>query len=563
MPVPDTGAWVIPRTETQTTSPGVNDLVVIWSPTAEEAPATRTLQNLALDLSALAETPSWQGEYQDTTAYVTGDLVTHNNRVFVARQDTTGVAPDNAASWRALTTTVQAGTGTPAEGLTEATTLSIDQGDGNAQTVEITDHQARAALAVLEDGPVVPDWVSGNAYMAGALVVYLGRVYRTVTDLAGSYSVPALSSHWVDVDGQDKWRGTWYGLNTYYRGDIVYQSDHFFVCTAEGAHQSNVGPVADVDNWDPVGIYRDTWQANHRYEAGDIVTYSDAIWIASETITASEDHQPGTHSAWRRIDNTASGAPTLTTTYSQQKVTVRYQDSATGADIGRATESLAGVMHPADKRKLDDLTVPTGSPDGRKFLRDDNVWSTLPHFQGAFDQAAVYSAGDMVAHTGGYWLAKTGKAAGTAFTSSGWVRIDNQTSSVPPMRGRLQPSTTYSIGDYALDFDGIYACTTAFTSSDPVAASETPFAGQYWSAWCKFHLDAHRGRLSLRIFTSDQTAHPMVDVQTVTLDDTWAAGTWYHGAMVMHSGNLWLCTVSSSSGTTQEPAATASDWRQL
>ena len=581
MPVPDTGAWVIPRTESQTSSPGGSDLIVIWSPTAEEAPTTRTVANLAADFRLLAETSSWRGTYTDTTMYVTGDLVAHDGRVYVARQDVTGVSPADAASWRQLSTAITVGTGEPADGLTAATTLTIDTGDGAAQTIELTDHQARADIAVLDAGPVVPTWTSGNAYEAGALVVYLGRVYRAVTDLAGSYSQPATSSHWVDVDGQDKWRGSWYGLNTYYRGDIVYQSDHFFVCTAEGAHQSNVGPVADVDNWDPVGIYRDTWVEDHRYEAGDIVMYSDAIWIASETITASTDHAPGVHTAWRRIDNVAAAdvaawartgntdripygkAPTLTTNYSTATVTVRYQNAPTGADIGRATTSLAGVMHPSDKRKLDDLTVPTGNPDGRKYLRDDSVWSTLPHYRGSFTTAAVYTAGDIVSHSGGIWIATQSKATGTAFVASGWRRIDNVAGTVPPMRGRVAAATTYNAGDWVLDFDGIYRVTTGYTTSDPLLPTELPFASANCEAWCKFHLDAHRGQLSLRIFTDDSGAHPMVDVQTVTLDDSWSAGTWYHGAMVFHSGNLWLCTVSSDSGTTQEPGSSASDWRQI
>ena len=427
MPVPDSGAWVIPRSETQTSDPDPQGLVVLWSPVAETVPVTRTLAHLAADLRALAETSTWRGEYVDTDSYVTGDLVTHLNRVYVCRQDVTGVNPTNAASWRPLTTTVTYGTGDPGDLTDQATSLTVDVGDGQTMTVEIVDWQTREKVDVLEEGPIVPVWVSGNPYKTGQLVAHLNRVYMAVTDLATSITIPALSTHWIDVDSQGNFRGQWYPRATYYRGDVVFQSDHFFICTASQV-ASQVGPVGDTDNWDPVGLYRDQWLETVRYEAGDIVSHDSAIWIATSTVTASPDHEPGMFDGWKRIDNVtvtvaswaeadsidtipAGRLPTLVTSASSQRVTVSYQGQPTGAQISSASATLAGLLLPAEYQLI--RTVPSLTTRVTD-LENRPTGTSHPRFRfrGEYGSTHDYVPGDLTSQGWALYHCHTAQARG-------------------------------------------------------------------------------------------------------------------------------------------------------
>ncbi len=208
-------------------------------------------------------------------------------------------------------------------------------------------------IARMQGPPRVKEWVQGNEYRTGALAAYDDRVWRCVTVLETSQTAPPFSSHWHVVGGYagtwnaahiyqpgeyvkyqsdyymalanitaggdapptnaswahlapdlEGFRGIWTAGQTYLRGQVVFQSDHFYRATAETI-TSNTGPVADTDNWDPVGTYHDDWVSTRRYEAGDMVQYGgdDGIWIAPETITAGQP-APGTAgAAWRRVDN--------------------------------------------------------------------------------------------------------------------------------------------------------------------------------------------------------------------------------------------------------------------
>ena len=234
------------------------------------------------------------------------------------------------------TTTYDLGHTETQHGTPDPTTLVvlIDTADPSAPLLR--------SLANLADDvrttPLVPAWVSGNPWKAGELARHLHRVYMAVTDLGVSTTIPALSPHWVDVDSQGNFRGTWWSGNTYYRGDIVYHdSGHFFICVvAEGSSvQSNSGPVADVANWDPVGIFRDAWSETQRYETGDQVIHDGALWSAVATVTAGAGNAPGSHDNWRRIDNLPF--PAVTSGFSGSNFQIRFGTATNPSESGSAT----------------------------------------------------------------------------------------------------------------------------------------------------------------------------------------------------------------------------------
>lgn len=299
------------------------------------------------------------------------------------------------------------------------------------------------------------EWVSGNEYRAGQLATYDNRVWRAVTALATSIEAPPFSSHWHIVGGhagvwasdhiydageyvsyqsqwymaiahvtagdtappqnRDRWahlapdlagfRGIWSAGRTYWRGDVVWQSEHFYACVAESV-TSNTGPVADVDNWDPQGTYHDDWVSTRRYEAGDMVRYGtdNGIWIAASTITANLP-APGTDSdeAWRRVDNDEIAAWAHISSTAriprdrQQPPTVGFSGEAVDLRYGALTVSLpvatvgttdrGGTVTAAMVRKLHDLMpdanriTPRGTwvGNGREYAAGDLVYRREGH----------------------------------------------------------------------------------------------------------------------------------------------------------------------------------------
>ena len=238
----------------------------------------------------------------------------------------------------------------------DAQVIALPTPDGAAPMLRDWSHVKADILAAAQALPArAREWVSGNTYRAGQLATYDDRVWRAVTALAASIEAPPFSAHWHIVGGhagtwqsthiydageyvsyqsqwymaiahvtagddppptnRDRWahlapdlagfRGIWAPGGTYYRGDVVWQSEHFYSCVAESV-TSNTGPVADTANWDPQGTYHDDWVDSRRYAAGDMVRYgaTHGIWIAPETIVAGEP-APGTEgdTAWRRVDN--------------------------------------------------------------------------------------------------------------------------------------------------------------------------------------------------------------------------------------------------------------------
>ena len=271
----------------------------------------------------------------------------------------------------------------------------------------------------LRTTPLVPAWTSGQAWKAGELARHLNRVYMAVTDLGVSTTLPALSPHWVDVDSQGNFRGTWWSGNTYYRGDIVYHdSGHFFICVvAEGSSvQSNSGPVADVANWDPVGVYRDAWDATQRYAAGDMVTHGGHLWAAVGTVTAGDANAPGSHGNWRRIDNDPfpqitsgfSGAdyevrfgtgtsPSSHGAFSVPAATIGAQPSATRG--GLITAAMANQLQAAHAA-VANLTARVEALEGRSVYRMDP-----DAIRGDWATGLEVSEGDIMRDHSAWWIA--------------------------------------------------------------------------------------------------------------------------------------------------------------
>ncbi len=120
-------------------------------------------------------------------------------------------------------------------------------------------------------------------------------------------------------------------------------------------------------------------------------------------------------------------------------------------------DGLAGVMLPGDKAKLDlypDAPLPvlsaaqvdgrivvwgragstvlvpaarlaTGVRTGRKFLRDDQVWASIPQYRRLHSTEFPYEAGDLAEVQGSVWMSKISQQG--AFAAANWTRVGNLT----------------------------------------------------------------------------------------------------------------------------------------
>lgn len=262
MPIPDSGYWDLPRSQNRDTEfPDLAQVIAI--PAGDgEAPMLRDYANFKSDIVAAATTqlsgPPRVKEWVQGREYRTGALAAYDDRVWrcVTVLETSQTAPPFSSHWHVV-------------------------------------------------GGYAGTWNAAHIYQPGEYVKYQSDYYMALANITAGGNAPPTNASWAhlapDLEG---FRGIWSAGQTYLRGQVVFQSDHFYRCTAETV-TSNVGPVADTDNWDPAGTYHDDWVSTRRYEAGDMVQYGDddGIWIAASTITAGQPAPGAEGHSWRRVDN--------------------------------------------------------------------------------------------------------------------------------------------------------------------------------------------------------------------------------------------------------------------
>lgn len=340
----DTTVYDLGHIETQHGTPDPTTLVILIDTADPSYPRLRSLANLALDL----ERPARAKEWVSGRAYRTGDMAAYDDRV-----------------WRCAT---------------------VLQSSITAPPLSPHWHAVGGWAGNFDDGHV---------YQAGEYVKWQNDFYMATANVtAGSGSPPDNRSEWAhlapDLEG---FRGIWAAGATYQRGQVVFQSDHFYTCTAEQV-SSNTGPVADIGNWDPVGVFRDDWNANYRYAKGDIVHHDGHLWITAATITANQPAPGEAGSTWSRIDNEAF--PTVSDGFSGANFQVRFgsatNPTASGVatipaiQIGSTPEATRGGLMTASL--LNRILAALEAVEGR--LADAMVW------RGSWASGSDYTAGDVV-----------------------------------------------------------------------------------------------------------------------------------------------------------------------
>ena len=474
MPVPDSGLWTLSRTETQA-DPIPDDAQILALPaTAGEAPLSRGYAHVRADILAHATTPPADPrvpEWVDGAAYQAGQLVSYHTRV-----------------WRCVT----------------------DLG-ASVTAPTFSNHW----MAV---GGWSGAWNVARHYTIGNWVTYQGQFYVATQDVAANLDPPPNSpNRWAhlapDLAG---FRGIWIAGGRYYRGDVVWQSEHFYVCVAESV-TSNMGPVADIANWDPQGIYHDDWDSTRRYAAGDMVSYGDddGIWISPLAIAAAQPAPGTTGATWRRVDNDEIEAwahigstariprerlEPPTAGLSGERVSLRYGAAAVDLPLSQVGSDpdadRGGTMSAAQVRKLQDLVpiTPRGAWVGNQ--REYGV-GDLVHRQYENHAIVAYA---VAAHSSTTVNGPTPTGNAIWATLLAVPRPDWDAAAGSPAAIRNQPDVPGAITGEMLLFDGAgihsghggnYWHRTSVVASSIPAGSEVAFEFPYtwsptprlWSHW--------------------------------------------------------------------------------
>ncbi len=179
-------------------------------------------------------------------------------------------------------------------------------------------------------------------------------------------------------------------------------------------------------------------------------------------------------------------------------------------------DGLAGVMLPGDKAKLDlypDTPLPvlsaaqvdgrivvwgragstvlvpaarlaTGVRTGRKFLRDDQVWASIPQYRRLHSTEFPYEAGDLAEVQGSVWMSKISQQG--AFAAANWIRVGNLTDTefatevgadiVDLVRGAWTVGQSVKAGELWHHENTLYVARRDHTAT----AGTAPPAASYW-----------------------------------------------------------------------------------
>lgn len=235
---------------------------------------------------------------------------------------------------------------------------------------------------------------------------------------------------------------------------------------------NNVDDTSDVNK--PISTATQTalsGKANttHNHDAGDI--NAGVLSIARIPIAAS-----GTSSATAlvRADDSRLSNSRIPLAHTHEQ-----------ADINGLATALAGKANATHTHSANDLTA-TGTKDGTKFLRDDNIWATVPaggaeplaaSRRGEWSSAASYAKGDVVSYNNKTYVATLPISPGSATLSPTLVAMggDGNTLSGAATSVFTIPSTA-QVGDI------ISVVTQSTTGVTPVAPTIT-FTGGSAGAW--------------------------------------------------------------------------------
>ena len=416
-------------------------------------------------------------------------------------------------------------------------------------------------------------------------------------------------------------RGDWDHRDTYMRGDVVWQRNHFFICRTD-LLRSAVGPIGDYTNWDPIPAYRGAWSATEYYAPGDSASDSGHLYTCLTMISPTTT-PPADDANWLRVDN--DSAAEIVTKLSSLSGDARLPASAirdlpsiTGLTLGtralngarqlragdgswltipEAAAAANGVMSSADKTKLDGIAAGADvSPPNQTLIA------------GVQNPNSVENATSIITISGSNSVAILSHASSTRpgqMSRSDKVKLDgidenaeaNQTISeivdgIESQAGSDRLDYTRlrnrpNVNEWALDGDdwivGEWALGRAYVAGQGVTfrghimtadsdhtstADNSPIGpNSEWTSRVELHIEASPLGLPLGAFTSPHSAD---DVTTLSQSgwmyfrgDYAATNHYYTQNVVRHNNGTWVCIVAHTAAEAETPSDSATKWARI
>lgn len=267
--------------------------------------------------------------------------------------------------------------------------------------------------------------------------------------------------------------------------------------------------------------------------------------------------------------------PALSIHVSNLDVAVRYLGDSSAAIIGLATDTLAGLLSPANKSVLDRIPawLTDGSRAPKNRLPSDIVYG-LPTYRGEWNSGAGYQIGQIVRTTlsgpqGGYrfWFAIANSSNINPLesnSSSRWMELRSQpppaVTGVNP-RGQWSASNSYVRGDVVTWDAHILICTV-----DSMAANSAQNPYGSFTEMCAIDLDVNfEGRVYLDLYDG---GHPRRQVEMpmrlMYNRHDWQATDRYYLAenVVKNGGARYICLRDHQASSSREPGV-SSGWADL
>jgi len=467
---------------------------------------------------------SWQGAWQNGTAYNLGDIVAYDSVVYICNTPHTSVAsnlPLNITGVSAgtpsagnvtysfspmaiqpfLANSTVTTTGFTPSGyngtftVSSATLSSVVVPNATVGSVSVYGTVSGLIQAGLEYNQSYWSvyastddwngyWATNTRYKVDDIVKYGGITYRCTSAHVSSALLETDIANWATVVQTDKWTTEWQ-ISTHYRlDDIVRYGGTVYRCISAHTSANNItlGLEFNQSNWQTVisGVqYLGIWVNNTRYKNNDVVKYGANAYICTYPHTAGSTFNPSYFSlyipgeeyrnSWNASLNYAIGDIVKYGGYSYL---------ATAPSINVAPSTLGGWQL---------LTL------GYTMSED---WNSTAQFQ----------TGDVVRRNGQLYvsiadsLGQDPNAAGSTY----WTLIVSGSQ----WQNKWASGNNYAIGDVATYYATAYRCLTAHTAS----GSNSPLGNGagYWAVYIQGdHFEVLQNQGDITSYTNTQVAVPI------------------------------------------------------